>query len=44
MNRCMKTEFARLLGGLDWIAVDTKALTKSVKILSNDSSSVRDTC
>ena len=32
MNRCMKTEFARLLGGLDWIAVDTKAITKSVKI------------
>ena len=32
MNRCMKTEFARLLGGLDWIAVDAKAITKSVKI------------
>ena len=32
MNRCMKTEFARLFGGLDWICVDAKAIMNNVKL------------
>ena len=32
MNRCMKTEFARLFGGLDWIGVDAKAIMNNVKL------------